>query len=124
VTGTVLNPEPIVKALHGAFCRDVSAHDLLQVAAAKIKEAGASYSGVYMYLARGDRLELEASAGDPTDQVSVPVGQVVRADLVVRIRLHDQILGEIAIEHGIADAFGEAEVSAVRQVADALAVLL
>jgi putative methionine-R-sulfoxide reductase with GAF domain len=77
-----------------------------------------------MYAVRGNSLELEASAGHPTDITSVPVGQVVKSDLVVMIRLHEDILGEIAIESGLPDAFGETEESAVREVADALAVLL
>jgi len=52
------------------------------------------------------------------------VGEAAKSDLVVMIRLHEQILGEIAIDSDIPDAFGEAEESAVREVADALAVLL
>jgi len=121
---TVLRPDPIIKALHGAFCRDVSRQELLQVAATRIQEVGAPYAGVYMYAVRGGSLELEASAGHPRDITSVPVGQAVKSDLVVMIRLHEQILGEIAIDSDIPDAFGEAEESAVREVADALAVLL
>ena len=124
MSSTVLRPDPIIKALHGAFCRDVSRQELLQTAATGIRDAGAPYAGVYMYMVRGDSLELEAFAGHPTEVTSVPVGQAVKSDLVVMIRLHKEILGEIAIESDLPDAFGEAEEDAVRQVADALAVLL
>lgn len=121
---TVLRPAPVIKALHGAFCRNVSRQELLQVAANRIQEVGAPYAGVYLYAVRGNNLELEASAGHPTEITSVPVREVVKSDLVVMIRLHEEVLGEIAIEGDVPDAFGEAEESAVREIADALAVLL
>lgn len=124
MASTVLRPDPVIKALHGAFCRNVSRQELLQVAATRIQEVGAPYAGVYLYAIRGHDLELEASAGHPTEITSVPVGEVVKSDLVVMIRLHDEVLGEIAIESDVPDAFGEAEESAVREIADALAVLL
>ena len=120
----VLRPDSVIKALHGAFCRNASRKELLQVAATRIHEAGAPYVDVYLYAVRGDKLELEASAGRPTEVTSVPVRDVVKADLTVMVCLHEEVLGEIAIASDIPDAFGEAEESAVREIADALAVLL
>lgn len=124
MAATVLRPDSIIKSLHGAFCREVSRPELLRLAATKIRNAGTPYTGVYIYLAQGNSLELEAYAGPPTEITSVPLGQPVRSDLVVMMRLHEKILGQIAIDSDTPDAFSEAEENAIREVADALAVLL
>ena len=150
---TVLKPEPIAKALHGAFCRDVPRAELLQLAATKIRESGPPYTGVYMYMVHGDHLELEAYAGRPTDLTSIAVGDGMcgkavaekrdlnipdvssadgylscsietKSELVVLIRRHDEILGEIDIDSDVLEGFSRAEEAAVREVADALAALL
>ena len=150
---TVLNPEPIVKALHGAFCRDVPRAELLQLAATKIRESGPPYTGVYMYMVHGDQLELEAYDGRPTILTSIAVGNGMcgkavaekrdlnipdvstadgylscsietKSELVVLIRRHDEILGEIDIDSDVLEGFSRAEEAAVREVADALAALL
>jgi GAF domain-containing protein len=47
-----------------------------------------------------------------------------RSELVVLIRRHDEILGQIDIDSDVPDAFDEEEQAAVKRVADALAVLL
>ncbi len=150
---TVLNPEPVVRALQGAFCRDASRQELLELAATKIRAAGSPYTGVYMYMLRGDTLVLEALDGRPTEHTEIPVGEGLcgkavaerrdlnipdvsqaegylacstetKSELVVLIRRHDEILGQIDIDSDTRDPFSEAEQQAVTEVADALAVLL
>jgi GAF domain-containing protein len=149
----VLKPEPIVKALHGAFCRDAPRQELLELAATKMRAAGAPYTGVYMYMLHGDMLELEAFDGRPTDHTSIPVGTGIcgqavaemrdlnipdvraadgylacsietKSELVVLIRRHDEVLGQIDIDSDVPNGFDADEEAAVREVADALAALL
>ena len=150
-----LNAESIAKSLHGAFCRDASRPELLQLTATKVREAGAPYTSVYLYMLDdgGERLVLEAYDGRPTDLTEIPVGEGVcgtavadkadlnvpdvtaapeylscstetQSELVVLIRRHDEILGEIDIDSDVSDGFDAGEVAAVRRVADALAALL
>ncbi len=122
--GAVLRPDPIIKALFGAFCRGVSRRELVQAAASKIREAGALYACVSIYMLRGDKLELEAAAGRPVEMAPHAAGRAVKSGMTVMIRLHEHDLGTIAVESDVQDGFGEPEVQAVREVADALAVLL
>jgi len=153
MTDTVLNPEPIARALQGAFCGDASRQELLELVATKIRAAGSPYSGVYMYMLHGDELVLEAFDGRPTDHTRIPVGEGIcgravaerrdlnipdvtqaegylscsvetRSELVVLVRRHDEILGQIDIDSDVPNGFDEAEEQAVREVADALAALL
>lgn len=153
MSGTVLNPAPIVKALHGAFCRDASRQELLELAATRMRAAGSPYTGVYLYMLHGDLLKLEAFDGRPTDHTEIPVGTGIcgqavaemrdlnipdvgqadgylacsietKSELVVLIRRHDEILGQIDIDSDTPDGFDAAEEAAVREVADALATLL
>lgn len=150
---TVLNPEPIARALQGAFCGDASRQELLELVATKIRAAGSPYSGVYMYMLHGDELVLEAFDGRPTDHTRIPVGEGMcgkavaerrdlnipdvtqaegylscsvetKSELVVLVRRHDEILGQIDIDSDVPNGFDEAEEQAVREVADALAALL
>jgi GAF domain-containing protein len=153
VADAVLSADPITRALHGAFCRDAPRAELLQLAATRIQAAGTPYTGVYMYMLNGDTLVLEAFAGRPTDLTQIPTGEGIcgqavarkedlnipdvsqadgylacsvetRSELVVLIRRHDEILGEIDIDSDVPKGFNQAEVAAVREVADALATLL
>lgn len=153
MAGAVLQPEPIVRALQAAFYHDVPRAELLQLAARRIREAGSPYTGVYLYMLHGAELRLEAFDGRPTEHTSIPVGTGIcgravaegrdlnvpdvaavpgylacsletRSELVVLIRRHDEILGQIDIDSDVPDGFDEAEETAVREVADALAVLL
>lgn len=150
-----LNAEPIVKALHGAFCGDAPRSELLAIAAAKIRAAGAPYTSVYIYLLddSGETLVLEAFDGRDTQHTKIPVGRGLcgkavversdlnvadvsaapeylscsletRSELIVLIRRHDEILGQIDIDSDVPNGFNDAEHAAVTQVADALAVLL
>jgi GAF domain-containing protein len=47
-----------------------------------------------------------------------------KSELVVLIRRHDEILGQIDIDSDVPNGFDDAEVAAVKEVADALASLL
>jgi GAF domain-containing protein len=125
----------------------------LELAATKIRAAGSPYTGVYLYMLHGDVLVLEAFDGRPTDHTEIPVGQGMcgravaerqdlnipdvsqaegylacsvetKSELVVLIRRHEEILGQIDIDSDVRDPFSEAEQQAVTEVADALAVLL
>lgn len=148
-----LNAASVVRALHGAFCRGASRKEILDLAASKIRAAGGPYTGVYLYMLHGDSLELEAYDGRPTDHVRIPVGTGVcgravaerrdlnvpdvtrepnylacstetRSELVVLIRRHQEILGQIDIDSDLPDGFPPEEERAVREVAEGLAALL
>jgi GAF domain-containing protein len=149
----VLDAAPVVAALRGAFTRDVDRCGLLGLAAQRIQAAGAPYTSVYMYMLHGDELVLEAHAGRDTEHTRIAVGHGVcgtavaeardqnvpdvrardnyiacntwtRSELVVLIRRGATILGQIDVDSDEPDPFTPAEEAAVRQVADALAVLL
>jgi GAF domain-containing protein len=148
-----LHADPIVAALRGAFTRGATRHDLLQLAADRIRGAGAPYTSVYLYMLHGNDLELEAWSGRETEHTSIPVGRGVcgravatgqdqnvgdvrvaddyiacnlftRSELVVLIRLGAVILGQIDVDSDQEDPFTPEEEAEVRKVADALAVLL
>jgi L-methionine (R)-S-oxide reductase len=149
----VLDSDKVVAALRGAFAREEGREALLRLAAEKIRAAGPPYTSVYLYMLHGDQLVLEAFAGRETEHTRIPIGQGVcgtavatgrdqnvgdvrsisnyiacnawtRSELVVLIRRGDLVLGQIDIDSDVPDPFTPAEESAVRQVADALAVLL
>jgi GAF domain-containing protein len=149
----VLHADPIVAALRGAFTRGTTRQDLLQLAADRIRGAGAPYTSVYLYMLHGNDLVLEAWSGRETEHTSIPVGKGVcgravatgqdqnvgdvraadeyiacnvftRSELVVLIRLGAVILGQIDVDSDQEDPFTPEEEAEVRQVADALAVLL
>ena len=151
----VLQPDHIVKHLHGAFCRDVERKGLLQIAAQSIADAGPPYTSVYMYMlnSSGKELTLEAYVGRDTDHHTIPVGRGLcgkavteghdlnikdvsqestyltcnlqtKSELIVLIRRHDEILGQIDVDSDVPNGFDDREQDAVRTVADALAALL
>jgi L-methionine (R)-S-oxide reductase len=149
----VLDSDKIVAALRGAFAREESRVELLRLAAERIRAAGPPYTSVYLYMLHDDELVLEAFAGRETDHTRIPVGMGVcgtavargqdqnvpdvravenyiacnagtRAELVVLIRRGNLILGQIDIDSDVPDPFTPAEETAVKQVADALAILL
>jgi L-methionine (R)-S-oxide reductase len=149
----VLDSSRVIAALRGAFAREAGRQDLLQITAEKIRAAGAPYTSVYLYMLHGNELVLEAFAGRKTDHTRIPVGVGVcgtavatredqnvpdvravenylacntwtRSELVVLIRRGELILGQIDIDSDEAAPFTPEEESAVKQVADALAVLL
>ena len=149
----VLDSSKIVAALRGAFAREEGREALLRLAAEKIRAAGPPYTSVYLYMLHGKELVLEAYAGRETEHTRIPVGTGVcgtavasgqdqnvpdvravenylacnawtRSELVVLIRRGPLILGQIDIDSDVSDPFTPDEEAAVRQVADALAVLL
>jgi len=149
----ILDADKVVAALRGAFARDVGREALLTLAAERIRGTGPPYTSVYMYMLHGDDLVLEAHAGRVTEHTRIAVGQGVcgmavatgedqnvpdvraianyiacntwtRSELVVLIRRGSVILGQIDVDSDEPDPFSEEERTAVRKVADALAVLL
>ena len=149
----VLDSDRIVAALRGAFARDEGREGLLRIAAEKIRAAGPPYTSVYLYMLHGNELVLEAHAGRNTDHTRIPVGVGVcgtavalgkdqnvpdvravenylacnswtRSELVVLIRRGSLILGQIDIDSDVPNPFTPEEEAAVKQVADALAILL
>lgn len=149
----VLDSSRIVAALRGAFAREEGREALLRIAAEKIRAAGPPYTSVYLYMLQGSNLVLEAFAGRETEHTRIPVGVGVcgtavargqdqnvpdvhavpnylacnvwtRSELVVLIRRGALILGQIDIDSDVPDPFTPDEEAAVKQVADALAVLL
>jgi L-methionine (R)-S-oxide reductase len=148
-----LDSDRIVAALRGAFAREEGREGLLRIAAEKIRAAGPPYTSVYLYMLHGHELVLEAHAGRNTDHTRIPVGVGVcgtavalgkdqnvpdvravenylacnswtRSELVVLIRRGSLILGQIDIDSDVPDPFTPEEEAAVKQVADALAILL
>jgi GAF domain-containing protein len=153
VSVPALDAPRLVAALRAAFAHDAPRRELLQLAADRIRAAGAPYTSVYLYMLHGAALVLEASAGRETEHTRIPVGKGVcgtavaegrdqnvgdvravanylacnretRSELVVLIRRGEIILGQIDIDSDVPDPFTPEEHEAVRQVADALAVLL
>jgi L-methionine (R)-S-oxide reductase len=149
----VLDSYRIVAALRGAFAREEGREVLLRIAAEKIRAAGPPYTSVYLYMLHGSELVLEAYAGRNTDHTRIPVGVGVcgtavamgkdqnvpdvravenylacnawtRSELVVLIRRGSLILGQIDIDSDAPDPFTAEEEAEVKQVADALAILL
>jgi L-methionine (R)-S-oxide reductase len=149
----VLDSSRIVAALRGAFAREEGREALLQLAAERIRAAGPPYTSVYLYMLQGNELVLEAFAGRETEHTRIPVGVGVcgtavaskqdqnvpdvgavenylacntwtRSELVVLIRRGSLILGQIDVDSDLPDPFTPDEEAAVKQVADALAVLL
>lgn len=149
----ILDADKLVAALRGAFTRGLSRAELLRLTAERIRAAGPPYTSVYLYMLHDDELLLEAWSGRDTLHTRIPVGQGVcgtavatgqdqnigdvraienylacnlftRSELVVLIRRGDRILGQIDVDSDQADPFSAEEETAVRKVADALAVLL
>ncbi|HEV8177894.1 MAG TPA: GAF domain-containing protein [Gemmatimonadales bacterium] len=143
----------VVAALRGAFARSVTREELLRTAAEKIRASGPPYTSVYLYMLHGNELVLEAFAGRETDHTRIPVGTGVcgtavasgldqnvpdvsavgnylacntwtRSELVVLIRRGATILGQIDIDSDVPDPFTKDEEAQVKQVADALGILL
>jgi len=151
----VLRAEPIIKHLHGAFCRDAARGELLHIAAKSIADAGPLYTSVYMYMLNesGDELTLDSFVGRETEHTAIPVGRGLcgkavterrdlnvadvtaestylacnlqtKSELIVLIRRHDEILGQIDVDSDVPDGFDQTEQAAVKEIADALAALL
>jgi L-methionine (R)-S-oxide reductase len=153
VTTAALDPRSVVRAVRAAHLHDAPRRDLLQLACDKVRAWGSPFTSVYAYMVRGDDLVLEAYAGRDTKHTRIPVGKGVcgtavatrqdqnvpdvsavgnylacnaftKSELVVLIRRGDAILGQLDIDSDVPAGFGEREHAAVKEVADALAVLL
>lgn len=149
----ILDADKVIAALRGAFAREGGRQALLQLAADKIRAAGPPYTSVYLYMLHGGELVLETYAGRETEHTQIPVGKGVcgaavstgkdqnigdvraienyiacntftRSELVVLIRRGTTILGQIDVDSDVPDPFTPEEERAVREVANALAVLL
>ncbi|MBI2073125.1 MAG: GAF domain-containing protein [Gemmatimonadetes bacterium] len=149
----VLQSDAIVRALQGAFGRGARRQELLKIAATRIHAAGSPYTGVYLYMLHDGELVLEAHQGRPTAHARIPVGtglcgkavaegrdineadvasapgylacsRETKSELIVLIRRHDHVLGQIDIDSDVPAGFTDAEHAAVKEIADALAVLL
>jgi L-methionine (R)-S-oxide reductase len=143
----------VVRALRAVHLHDEGRQALLQLACDRIRSWGPPYTSVYAYMLHGNELGLEAFAGRETEHTRIPVGQGVcgtavaekrdqnvadvsaignylacnaftKSELVVLIRRGDHILGQIDIDSDVPNGFGEREHADVKEVADALAVLL
>ncbi len=143
----------IVRALRAAHLHDIGRRGLLQLACDRIRALGAPYTSVYAYMLSGDTLVLEAHAGRDTAHTRIPAGTGVcgtaiatgqdqnvpdvhavgnylacnldtQSELVVLIRRGNAILGQIDIDSDVPAGFGEKQHAEVKEVADALAVLL
>lgn len=153
MTATVSEATKVVRALRAAHLHDESRHALLEMACERIRSWGPPYTSVYAYMLHGNELQLEAHAGRDTEHTRIPVGTGVcgtavaeqrdqnvpdvnalgnylacnaftKSELVVLIRRGDHILGQIDIDSDVLGGFGEREHADVKEVADALAVLL
>lgn len=152
-SGAVSEAAKVVRALRAAHLHNESRRVLLRMACERIQSWGPPFTSVYAYMLHGDALVLEAHAGRDTDHVRIPVGKGVcgtavatkqdqnipdvtaignylacnvltKSELVVLVRRGDHILGQIDIDSDVPDGFGGREHADVKEVADALAVLL
>ena len=144
---------PIVRALRAAHLHDASRAELLQLACDRLRSLGAPFTSVYAYMLDGGELALEAFSGRETEHTRIPVGRGVcgtavatgedqnvpdvaaignylacnletKSELVVLIRRGQTTLGQLDIDSDVPAGFTESHHRAVREVADALAVLL
>lgn len=148
-----LDPGKIVRALRAAHLHDASREELLRLACERLRSVGAPYTSVYAYMLRGDELVLEAHAGRETEHTRIPVGRGVcgtavatgedqnvpdvaavgnylacnldtKSELVVLIRRGETILGQLDVDSDVPAGFTDRHHRVVKEVADALAVLL
>jgi GAF domain-containing protein len=148
-----MEPGKIVRALRAAHLHDASRRELLQLACERIRALGAPYTSVYAYMLHGDELVLEAFAGRATEHTRIPVGKGVcgtavatgedqnvpdvtavgnylacnldtKSELVVLIRRGATILGQLDVDSDVPAGFSAEHHRAVKEIADALAVLL
>ena len=142
-----------MRALRAAHLHDAPRQQLLQLACQRLRDLGTPFTSVYAYILEGGELVLEAFAGRTTEHVRIPVGTGVcgtavatgqdqlvpdvtaignylacnadtRSELVVLIRRGASILGQLDVDSDVPAGFTAAHHATVKQVADALAVLL
>ena len=144
---------PIVRALRAAHLHNAARAELLQVACDRLRGLGAPFTSVYAYMLHDGELVLESFSGRETEHTRIPVGQGVcgtavatgqdqnvpdvaaignylacnletKSELVVLIRRGQTTLGQLDIDSDVPAGFTEPHHRAVKEVADALAVLL
>ena len=144
---------PIVRALRAAHLHDASRAELLQLACDRLRVLGAPYTSVYAYMLQDGELMLEAFSGRETEHTRIAVGQGVcgtavatgedqnvpdvaaignylacnletKSELVVLIRRGETTLGQLDIDSDVPAGFTESHHRAVKEITDALAVLL
>ncbi len=144
---------PIVRALRAAHLHDASRAELLQLACDRLRGLGAPYTSVYAYMLQNGELMLEALSGRETEHTRIAVGQGVcgtavatgedqnvpdvaaignylacnletKSELVVLIRRGQTTLGQLDIDSDVPAGFTESHHRVVKEIADALAVLL
>ena len=149
----MLATSPIVRTLRAAHLRDASRAELLQLACDRLRGLGAPYTSVYAYMLHDGELALEAFSGRETEHTRISVGQGVcgtavatgedqnvpdvaavgnylacnletKSELVVLIRRGQTTLGQLDIDSDVPAGFTEPHHRAVKEIADALAVLL
>src|SRR5437867_5797656 len=149
----MLATSPIVRALRAAHLHDASRAELLQLACDRLRSLGAPFTSVYAYMLHEGELLLEAFSGRETEHTRIPVGQGVcgtavatgedqnvpdvaaignylacnletKSELVVLIRRGQTTLGQLDIDSDVPAGFTESHHRAVKEIADALAVLL
>ena len=149
----MLATSPIVRALRAAHLHDASRADILQLACDRLRGLGAPFTSAYAYMLHDSELVLEAFSGRETEHTRIPVGRGVcgtavatgedqnvpdvaaignylacnletKSELVVLIRRGQTTLGQLDIDSDVPAGFTEPHHRAVREVADALAVLL
>jgi GAF domain-containing protein len=149
----MLATSPIVRALRAAHLHDASRAELLQLACDRLRGLGAPFTSVYAYMLHDGALVLEAFSGRETEHTRIPVGQGVcgtavatgedqnvpdvaaignylacnletKSELVVLIRRGQATLGQLDIDSDVPAGFTEPHHRAVKEIADALAVLL
>ena len=149
----MLATSPIVRALRAAHLHDASRADILQLACDRLRGLGAPFTSVYAYMLHDSELVLEAFSGRVTEHTRIPVGRGVcgtavvtgedqnvpdvaaignylacnletKSELVVLIRRGQTTLGQLDIDSDVPAGFTEPHHRAVKEVADALAVLL
>lgn len=148
-----LDPGKIVRTLRAAHLHDASRQELLRLACERLRSLGTPYTSVYAYMLQGDELVLEAYAGRETEHTRIPVGRGVcgtavatgedqnvpdvaavgnylacnldtKSELVVLIRRGETILGQLDVDSDVPAGFTDRHHRVVKEVADALAVLL
>jgi len=149
----MLATSPIVRALRAAHLHDASRAELLRLACDRLRSLGAPFTSVYAYMLHEGELVLEAFSGRQTEHTRIPVGQGVcgtavatgedqnvpdvtaignylacnletKSELVVLIRRGQTTLGQLDIDSDVPAGFTASHHRAVKEVADALAVLL
>src|SRR5258705_4723028 len=149
----MLATSPIVRALRAAHLHDASRADMLQLACDRLRGLGAPFTSVYAYMLHDRELVLEAFSGRETEHTRIPVGRGVcgtavvtgedqnvpdvaaignylacnletKSELVVLVRRGQTTLGQLDIDSDVPAGFTQPHHRAVKEVADALAVLL